>query len=166
MDTGLGAHKRYGPIFSLLWVQFLDPAKDPYQITPKIHAPPLNFTISLRGCYQPATAPPPATCRTVDVELRERSPLIGYKRCTPDTLSTQTVAILNTLLLYTCPPNTHKHALDCRRKVSEKMVSVRAKRAKMAAEAAAAAAEAEQQKAVAMAKVRELQDELQKVVLL
>ncbi|KAL9157719.1 hypothetical protein ABFS82_08G022400 [Erythranthe guttata] len=43
------------------------------------------------------------------------------------------------------------------------MVSVRAKRAKMAAEAAAAAAEAEQQKAVAMAKVRELQDELQKV---
>ncbi|KAL8044055.1 hypothetical protein ABFX02_08G022100 [Erythranthe guttata] len=40
------------------------------------------------------------------------------------------------------------------------MVSCRAKRAKMAAEAAA---EAEQLKAVAMEKVRELQDELQKV---
>ncbi|KAL9148743.1 hypothetical protein ABFS82_12G062700 [Erythranthe guttata] len=44
------------------------------------------------------------------------------------------------------------------------MVSCRAKRAKMAAEAeAAAAAEAEQRKAVAMEKVRELQDEVQKV---
>ncbi|KAL7090778.1 hypothetical protein ACP275_12G063000 [Erythranthe tilingii] len=42
------------------------------------------------------------------------------------------------------------------------MVSCRAKRAKLAAEAAAAA-EAEQLKAVAMEKVRELQDELQKV---